>query len=282
MEKLVFNSQYFNIVDTLNCGQIFRFKPFKDGFLVNSLDKCAYCYQENKNVVVYCEENDKGYFSNFFDTDRDYAVIYSSAVNSGYEILKISAEIGKGIRILNQDKLEMLFSFVISQNNNIPRIKGIIDKLCARLGERKTFMGCEYYSFPKLEVLANQSLDFYKDIGLGYRAQYVLELAKYLLNFDIDTLEKMPTNKLKEELLKIKGIGQKVCDCVALFGFHRSDSFPVDTWIEKVYYENFNGKLTDRKKITKWFIDTFKENSGYFQQYLFYYKRSIEGQKVQK
>ncbi len=279
MEKLIFSNQYFNIEDTLNCGQIFRFKPFKDGFMVNSLDKRVYCVQENDKVVLFCEDEDARYFANFFDIDRDYGVIYNSALKSGYEILKTSAQMGKGIRILNQDKVEMLFSFIISQNNNIPRIKSIIDKLCTSLGEKKTFMGEEFYSFPTLDVLSSQSLDFYKRIGLGYRAEYVLGLAKQLLNFDLDSLDKLPTYKLKQELLKIKGIGQKVCDCVALFGFHRSDSFPVDTWIEKVYKENFNGKLNDRKKITDWFLDTFKENSGYFQQYLFYYKRSKEREK---
>ena len=170
-----------------------------------------------------------------------------------------------------------MFSFIVSQNNNIPRIKGILNKLCASLGEKKTFNGIDYYTFPSLEKMAEQDQDFYKGIGLGYRAEYILRLAKDLASgMDVENYISLPVNDLKKQLLKIHGVGPKVADCVALFGYHKSDSFPVDTWIEKVYKQDFNGNLKDRAKIAEWFTTEFKENSGYYQQYLFYYKREME------
>ena len=277
MEKIIFNDTYFNIKDTLECGQVFRFYPHKKGYLVYSKDKSAYCYNENGNAIVQCNANDKEYFYNYFDLDNDYDSIYSLAKESKYEILRVSATLGKGIRILNQDIEETLFSFMISQNNNIPRIKSIIQKLCYALGEKKEFLCKEYYAFPTPEAMANKDIDFFKSIGLGYRAEYVKKLAEAIVNgFDVNWLKSLSTDKIREELIKIYGVGEKVADCVTLFGYHRGDAFPVDTWIEKLYKENFNGKLTDRKKISKWLVEEFGEKSGYYQQYLFYYKRSLE------
>ena len=125
--------------------------------------------------------------------------------------------------------------------------------------------------------MGSQSVDFYKSIGLGYRADYFYSLANRIKDgFDVNSLDVLPTKELKKELLSIYGVGPKVADCVSLFGFHRSDAFPVDTWIEKVYREDFSGELTDRTKIADYFTDRFKDNSGYYQQYLFYYKRSLQ------
>ncbi|MBE5749426.1 MAG: hypothetical protein E7346_00985 [Clostridiales bacterium] len=275
--KIEFSAEYFNVKDTLECGQIFRFIPYKDGFKVYSKDKCAYCYNMQKNAVIECDRQDEEYFYNFFDLDRDYSEIYEQAKVQGVDILKKAAEYGKGIRILNQDREETLFSFIVSQNNNIPRIKGIIEKLCLYLGDKKEFMCEEYFSFPKAQKMSERSQEFYKSIGLGYRAEYVRRLAENINNgFNLEDLDKLNTEDLKKALLKIHGVGGKVADCVTLFGFKRSDSFPVDTWIEKVYREDFNGALTDRRKITEYFNERFKEYAGYFQQYLFFYKRSGE------
>ena len=276
MEKIIVDSKYFNVKDTLECGQTFRFKAYKEGFKVYSLDKCCYAYNQDNFAVIECKSEDKEYFFNYFDLAKDYSSIANSAINSKYEILRESAKRGKGIRILNQDSLEMIFSFMISQNNNIPRIKGIIEKLCNSIGEKKEFLGQEYYSFPSLEKMKNETLEFYKNLGLGYRAEYLFNLATTINPEDVLYYKTLNNDSLKRLLLKIKGIGEKVANCIILFGFNRSYSFPVDTWIEKVYKENFNGKEKDRRKITEWFLREFKDNSGYFQQYLFYYKRSIE------
>lgn len=278
--KLEFSSKFFNIKDTLECGQVFRFVRFDKGYIVFSLDKCCYCYNQNDVSVIECLEQDAKYFYNYFDLSCDYETIFNQALRENVDILSTSAKLGRGIRILKQDPIETLISFIISQNNNIPRIKGIIEKLCTALGEKRTQFNYTYYAFPNIERMAKEDLSFYKSIGLGYRAEYVRQLAEDIINgLNVYELNKLNTNDLKKSLLNIYGVGPKVADCVLLFGFHRSDSFPVDTWIEKVYRENFNGKLLSRAKITKYFTDRFKNNSGYYQQYLFYYKRSLEKNK---
>ncbi len=281
MKKTVISSDYFSVKDTLECGQLFRFSPYKKGYLVYSDDKCTYVYNDGEFAIIECDEKDEKYFYDYFDLIRDYSDIYSDAQNFKYEILRTSADLGKGIRILNQNKFETLISFIVSQNNNIPRIKRIVEKICKQLGERKNFDGIEYFTFPTAEKMDEQPLTFYKGIGLGYRAEYVKNAARLITDgYNLDSLSLLETSALKKELLSIKGVGPKVADCVSLFGFHRSDSFPVDTWIEKVYAENFNGKLKNRKAIAEWFVNKFGVYSGYYQQYLFYYKRSLE--KTQK
>ena len=274
MKEIIFDSEYFNVLDTLDCGQIFRFSPFEKGFIVVSKDKCAYLYQKENQTIINCQDDNQEYFYNFFDLSRDYAKICQSAIKENIPVLTSAVKSGKGIRILNQDKEEMLFSFIISQNNNIPRIKGIISKLCLALGDKIEFLGQEYYSFPTAVKMAEKDLKFYQDIGLGYRAKYIKSLADAIKNgSNVNEFSKLSTKDLKKGLTSILGVGPKVADCVALFGYHRSDSFPVDTWIEKVYVEDFKGTIKDRAKISDYLVERFKENSGYYQQYLFYHKR---------
>ena len=275
--KLVYNGEFFNVKDTLECGQVFRFIPHEKGYKVFSRDKCCYAYNEGDNAVIECQDEDKEYFENYFDVYRDYSLIYNSAVKEGVDILKRSATAGKGIRILNQDKTETLFSFIISQNNNISRIKGIIERLCESLGEKRVFRGETYYAFPSAEIMSKKDENFYKEIGLGYRAEYVRRLAVEIDGgYNIEVLSKLSTDELKRELVSIYGVGAKVANCVTLFAFGRSKSFPVDTWIEKVYVNDFKGNIKNRDKITEYFINRFGENAGYFQQYLFFYKRLEE------
>ncbi len=280
MQKIIFQSRFFNAHDTLNCGQIFRFKPFREGFLVFSTDKVAYLTHEDEFTGITINDGDEKYFANFFDLDRDYFKIYESAKEEDVDILRLACEKGKGIRILNQDPVETTFSFIISQNNNIPRIKGIIEKLCKELGERKLFLGEEYFAFPTAENMSKMPESFYQSLGLGYRAKYIKSLADNIANgLNLYSFSCLETDVLKFKLQSLLGVGPKVADCVALFGYHRSDSFPVDTWIEKVYKQDFGGKENSRDKITDYFLKKFKNNAGYYQQYLFYYKREIENRK---
>ncbi len=277
MKKIITSNEYFNVSDTLQCGQTFRFSEFGLGYKVYSLDKCAYCYNLDDSTVIECNDCDYDYFYNYFDLNTDYSKIYNSALNFGFDILKTSAELGKGIRILNQDPFETTLSFLISQNNNIPRIKSIIEKLCSNLGEQKQFNGETYYSFPSVQSLKTKTVEFYKSLGLGYRADYLINLLDFLtVNPDLSMLKRLTTKQIKEKMLCIRGIGPKVADCVTFFGFRKTDSFPVDTWIEKIYREDFKGELTSRKKMAEYFVREFGENAGYFQQYLFYYKRTLE------
>lgn len=277
MKTIIYDEEFFNVKDTLECGQIFRFRPFEKGYLVFSAEKACYVYGDNGKTYIACEDDDESYFSRFFDLERDYSAIYARAAASGYDVVKAAAEVGRGIRILNQNKDETLFSFITSQNNRIPRIKSIIERTCLARGTKKTFSGVEYYSFPTAEKIYDDDIGFYYDLGYGYRAPFIRDAAARLKTAvgELDGFDGLSTSDLKIALTSFNGIGPKVADCVSLFAYHRTDAFPVDTWIEKLYREDFGGQEKDRKKINEFFVGTFGEDSGYVQQYVFYYKRSI-------
>lgn len=277
MTKIITEEEFFNVKDTLECGQIFRFKPFEKGYLVFSKDMACYAYNEDGKAVIECETENEGYFRHFFDLSRDYSLIYSRAKKSRYDIVSRAAEAGKGIRILNQDKTETLFSFLTSQNNRIPRIKSIIEKTCSARGVKNSFLGEEYYSFPSPEELFDDDVGFYNGLGYGYRSDFIRSTAKRLIENagELDEMAVLSTTELKASLMSFKGVGPKVADCVSLFAYHKTDAFPVDTWIEKLYREDFNGAEKNRNKINEFFVNSFGEDSGYIQQYVFYYKRSI-------
>lgn len=275
MQKIIVDNEFFNIKDTLECGQVFRFFSEENGYVVISTDKCAFVYEDGDKTVIESDYPD--YFHNYFDLDRDYKEVFLKAQSYGVEVLNLASNIGKGIRILNQDPEETLFSFIISQNNNIPRIKVTIEKLCKELGNPIEFKGKTYYGFPKAERLSLKDCGFYKALGFGYRDKFMVDVSsKVYKGVDFKELKKLPYKELKKALLEFNGVGPKVADCVSLFGFGKTEGFPVDTWIEKLYKENFDGKLLDRNKIADFFTEKFGNYSGYVQQYLFYYKRSIE------
>ena len=272
MDKIVVENTYFNIKDTLTCGQVFSYFDLGDKYLIRSNNKFAYVYNKADSVIIETEETQ--YFYNYFNLQTDYSVSYNFALTQNVDIITKSANFGKGIRILNQDLLEVIISFIISQNNNIKRITSSINYLCEKLGEYNAKFNA--YTFPSISSLANAPRQLYINAGLGYRVDYVIGFVQDVISGKIDLkyLATLPTQKLKEQLLQIKGIGEKVANCILLFGFNRQDSFPVDTWIEKVYLQDFKLPLTSRQKMTEYFINTFGIYSGIIQQYLFYYKRN--------
>ena len=272
MIETVVGGAFFRPEDTLCCGQTFRWTAEEHGWLVFSADKACFLQTPGEDVRICTREEDVPYFLRYFDCTRDYAAIAGRAQACGGVVAK-AAESGRGIRILNQDPEEMIFTFLLSQNNNIPRIRGMIERLCAALGKRCLFGEREYFSFPKAPVLAREKEDFYRALGFGYRAAFVAQTARRLAEEDTEGLAAMETPALREKLLTYPGIGPKVADCILLFGFHRTDAFPVDTWLEKVYREDFGGRERDRQKISAYFSKIFGEYGGYIQQYLFYAKK---------
>lgn len=271
MVEISYPSTYFSVKATLECGQLFRFKLCRAGYMVFSADKACYIYERDKSTFILSDDPD--YFYNYFDLARDYSEIYKKALSYNIPSLNKAADFGRGIRILNQNAEEAIYSFIISQNNRIPRIKDIISRVCSALGEEKFFNGEKFYAFPSSNALAEKPASFYKELGAGYRDVFLAETARRICAEGITGLYSLSTQQLKQRLLSYKGIGPKVADCAALFGFGRTDSFPVDTWLAKVYAQDFNGNYTDRKKITAFFEELFGDYSGYMQQYLFYAKR---------
>ncbi len=257
----------FDIRHILECGQIFRFEKLNEGeYVVYSKDKKCTVTQNDSSAVI--KSDDCEYFANYFDLARDYSQIKQKL--KGKPFMDEAIEYGHGIRILNQDKWEMLISFIISANNHIPRIKGIISRLCESLGKN---MG-SYYAFPTPEAMASKDEDFYKALGAGYRAKYLAVTSKAVADgFDLESISEMDGSMANKKLCSLMGVGSKVADCILLFGYHKQDVFPVDTWIKKVYKDVVGENEDNNTVIREKLISIYGEYSGYAQQYLFFNKR---------
>ena len=259
------NCDDFDVVQTLNCGQIFRFVI--DGNVAKVFSQNKICKINFSKDKIELNSNDIDYFYNFFDLNRDYSTIKNELRKDDF--LKNAVDYGAGIRIINNDAYEMIISFIISANNNIKRIKNSIEHLCKNFG---TNMG-EYFAFPTLNQLKNAKVEDFKTAGLGYRAEYMAETVERLSEEEIQALTLMDEEGKFKFLTSLKGVGEKVANCIMLFGLQVKTVFPVDTWINKVYNNLTNSQTTDRKKITKELTKRYKELSGFAQQYFFYYYR---------
>jgi len=265
-EIIINDKEEFNSKHILECGQIFSYLKENDKYIVLSKDKMAIIEEDESQVII--KTDDIAYFVNFFDLDNDYTAIKNRLLKN-YPYLKKSIDFGYGIRILKQDIFETIISFILSSNNNIKRIQKILFEIRKKFGNE---IAPNIYSFPDVITLSNASEEDFKNMGAGYRAKYLVNACKQLANVDLNSLKDKSTAEVNEFLLSIMGVGQKVADCILLFGYSKKDVFPVDTWIEKVYCEYFKQE-TDRNKIRKLLLEEFKEDSGYAQQYLFYSQR---------
>ncbi len=256
----------FDLPHTLDCGQAFRWSCDENGLWSGVANDKFLSLQklEDGTVVLYnVSENDFNLFwKNYFDLDRDYSKIVK--ILSQNETLKAACEYSYGIRILNQEPFETLCSFIISQNNNISRIKGIIQRFCEYFGEDKG----GYYAFPKADKIANLTVEDLAPLRSGFRAKYLIDAAQKVANGEIDLyhLRYAPLDVARDELMKIKGVGPKVADCALLFSHHQDRAFPKDVWIKRAMDTLFNGELPD----------CAKEYAGIAQQYIFFYARDTK------
>ncbi len=270
LEILIKNTNEFNITHILECGQVFRFKKHDFGYIVYASDKKMEVICQKNSTKIFCDDIE--FVKNYFDMSTNYANIKKKLMVHNF-MQKPIKEV-YGIRILKQLPLEMLISFIISANNNIPRIKKTLEKICEKYG---TNMG-DYYAFPTIQQLANIPIEFFKKAGAGYRDKYLYETIKMLSNgYNLGRLYNLKTEDARKELIKFKGVGRKVADCILLFGFGKTDVFPTDTWVVKVYKELY-GKNLPANKVSEHFEKLFGENGGYAQQYL-YYERMIRNKK---
>ena len=227
-------SDPFSLSQTLDCGQAFRFEELANGRWGGvACDRYLELeILENGQVVLYNvdEKEFENIWRDYFDLDRNYSEIIEKI--STNEVLKNASQYGKGIRVLNQPPWETLCSFIISQNNNIKRIKGIISRLCETYGE-ETPGG---YTFPTAQKLATLTPEDLAPLRAGFRAKYIIDAAQKISSKEVD-LEKvkaLPFDEAKNELLKIKGVGEKVAQCALLYGFGRIEAFPVDVWVKRI------------------------------------------------
>ncbi len=255
----------FNPKHILECGQVFRFGKDKNNnyFVISKNNKATIIETDNCYEI---HSNNTEYFVNYFDLNTNYNEIKNTLKLN--KIISPMIDFGYGIRILNADPLEMIFSYIISQNNNISRIQKIIEKLCI-IGDKQD----GFNSFPTLDQLKAQPLEFYQSLGAGYRDKFLKETADFLTTEMVEHAKTLETNNLLKWLISLKGIGPKVASCISLFGFARKDKFPVDTWNEQSYYNHFSKQKRTRPQIQEFFENEFKENSGIAQQYIFYFER---------
>ena len=260
----VLDKSQFNPEHILECGQVFRYGKDSNNnyFVISKNNKATIIEKESHYEII---SNNPSYFVNYFDLNTDYNEIKNKLKQN--KTLSPMIDYGYGIRILKADPLEMIFSFTISQNNNIKRIKQIIERLC-EIGSDNN----GYKNFPTQEELFNSPIEFYESLGAGYRAKFLKELSILLKNVDFDKIKNLSTDEIYNFLINLKGIGPKVASCILLFGFGKTEKFPVDTWIEQVYYNHFSNEKRTRPQIQEYFESEFKEYSGIAQQYLFFYE----------
>ena len=253
----------FNLKQTLECGQCFRFVEIEDGVFCGVVNgrKLNFTVQD-ETLYINCDQDfaDK-FVSSYLNFDEDYHAINS--VLSKDKTLKSAIEYAGGIRILRQEPWETLCSFIISQN--IKRIAGIIDRLCENFGDD---IGNGDFSFPTAQKLSSLSVEDLAPLRSGFRAKYIIDAAKKVYSGEVnfDEIEKADLDSAREMLMKISGVGPKVADCVLLFGFHKLDAFPKDVWIKRI--------------MEKYYPDGLPEFAikygGIAQQYLFHYIRTAE------
>lgn len=255
------------------CGQSFRWKKDGDGFVAPALGRVVRVCQKDCDISIYpCKKGEEKDWLAYFDLDRDYAAIEKRL--SVDEQLSMCIGSASGIRVFAQEPFETLITFIISANNNIGRIAGIVERLCALCGEKAEFDGKEYYLFPKPESIAALEESELVRIGSGYRAPYIKKSAAIIAGgYQLEKLRDMPLDIARKELLKFPGVGPKVADCVLLFGLGHTDAFPVDVWIGRAISEIYFDGESPKKKQLEAAIRALGSESGIVQQYIFHYAR---------
>lgn len=261
---------HFSLADCLCCGQAFRWKLRGAGFFGVALGRAVYAEQQGETLLLTgVTESDISSFIRYFDLERDYGAIKALYANDEY--LKQGMEYTPGMRVLRQPLFETLISFIISANNNVKRISGIIEAVCERYGA--PLVGGR--DFPTPRALASLTEEELKSCGAGYRARYIMETSRLVADgFDLDALAELPFEEARRELTKLPGVGQKVADCVALYGIGFTQSFPADVWMKRVLCGVYSYQGKNDKDMRAFVDDKFGEYAGIVQQYLFHYARN--------
>lgn len=256
------NITNFDPGQIFDCGQSFRWVKSQNEYTGTAHDKDLILYQSGSDIIIKnsSAKDFENIWADYFDLKTDYNKIINN-LSGIHPTLDKACKMYSGIRILKQEPWEALCSFIISQNNNIPRIKKIIETLC-RLFGKKTNHG---FSFPDASIIASLNLKKLEPLKAGFRAKYILDAAKKVSfgEIKLDEIAKMPLNNARSELMKIVGVGSKVADCALLYGMHRLEAFPEDVWIKKVMHTLFPGQSSN----------IFAPYQGIAQQYLYHYSR---------
>ena len=279
MNNFTLEIKNFDIEAIFTCGQCFRFEKESDkSFTAVALGRVINLSANGDKITFSntTKEEFDSVWKNYFDMERDYEGIVSCLSKNA--VLADSVEFGKGIRILRQPFFECMLSFIISANNNIPRIQKIINKLSEIYGEKIKYGDREYYAFPTPEALGGIKEEDLSPLRCGYRAKYIVNAVNQYLGGEIceEEIALLPYDEARKRLMKISGVGPKVADCILLFSFGRFEVFPTDVWVKRVMGELFG---CDEKNATKMGMELFGEYAGIAQQYLFYKRRESDKMK---
>lgn len=264
--------KHFDLDLIFDCGQSFRFvKSSECSYSGIAYGKAVdFIQDDDKITIVGADECEfESIWKKYLALDLDYSALRNEILSSrpDDEVLKTAMEFGSGIRLLRQEKWETLCSFIISQNNNIPRIRSLVEALSREYGDKiESYSVGDFYSFPSAERVAEIGIDKLRELKVGFRAPYIHDAATKVASgeIDLEALDELPTDELLSALMSIKGVGLKVASCVALFAYGRLDCFPIDVWVKRV--------------LEKYYPDGFDHTAlpntaGLVQQYLFYYER---------
>lgn len=283
MSKIILDEvKDFDLEHIFDCGQCFRWNREEDGSYTGVAGARAVNVSvSGKGIVIDNAEPEEfdGFWRNYFDFDTDYSKI-KGELRSKDEIIGRAIDEGEGIRILNQEIWETIISFIISANNNIPRIKGCIESLAENFGEKiGKYRGKMRYSFPSPAKLATLTPDDLSPCRLGYRAKYIVNTARTYQKLGAEYFEHLAdknvtTKEAFEKIRELQGVGPKVANCILLFALGKKDSFPIDVWMKKVMNHLYGFDEEDVKGMEKFAAETFKDKAGIAQQYLFFYMRN--------
>ena len=270
---MLVHTKNFNISQIADSGQCFRMNSLaKDHYCLIAFGRYLDLIQRGEESVEFlCSDEDyHGLWRDYFDLDYDYPRLVDALRNGEDPFLRSAAEYGYGIRILKQDFFEAMISFIISQNKNIPAIKSCIEALCCRYGSpipSHQSEGTISYAFPSPEQLAKASREELRELKVGYRDEYILKAAQAVAdgNLNVSQLATLCYEEAFQELKRIPGIGDKVANCICLYGLHHIQVFPIDVWIKRILTEEYQNNFDPKK---------YEGVAGIIQQYMFYYKRN--------
>ncbi len=274
MEELKIEVKYFNLKYTLECGQCFRWKEIDNYYVGVIKDRVIKIRQEDNTLYIRSNNvNDlEKVVREYFELDKDYKEI-EERISKVDKYVKEAVKNTTGLRHLKQDFFETIISYIISANNNIPRISKSVNEISRRYGKEIEFDEEKYYLFPRPEDLKNVSIDEYRECGVGFRDKYIYNTVKKINDkeIDLDKMQWMETTELKKLLLTLMGIGPKVADCILLFSCSRQEVFPIDVWVERVMKKlYFEDKDVSKKQILEYSDKNFGKDAGIIQQHLFY------------
>ena len=282
-EVILKKVEAFELKDIFECGQCFRWNKQEDGSYTGIFEENVINIKKEEDTITIqgiSNGNLQEIVEEYFDLKRDYKTIQEK-LSKIDENMEKSIQYGKGIRLLNQNLWETIISVIISANNNIPRIKGIIERLSRQYGSKIVWKGKDYYTFPKPEQLKNVTIEEFRKLGLGFRDKRLYETTQAIIQnkVNLEELQKNPnTEEVRETLLTLSGVGPKVADCILLFStLKRLEVFPIDVWVRRVmndlYIKNNDEKKVKKEQIEKIAKEKFGDIAGLAQQYLFYWRR---------